>query len=186
MPTTGREGRWDAGAPRRENPAAASTRRRTPGGATGIVGDRAAAPASGPAAFLARMPRPRLTALGGGLMALAVMLGVGFTAALLLDGSMTFYGVCFLMLCGACALWVRVIDVLAVPVVVPIAFAVGLVPMGGDEGVGAWLVELATTLAVNVGWLYSGTLVAALITVVRRIIYAARRRRGRRSSARPA
>lgn len=136
--------------------------------------------------LLARVPRPRLTALGGGLLAVAVMLCVGLLASLLFDGSTAFYGVCFVLLCAACALWVRVADALTAPVAVPIAFAFGLIPVSGEEGLGAWFVELATTLAVNAGWLYGGTLVAAVIVLVRRGLYAAQRRRSRRPSPRGA
>lgn len=114
------------------------------------------------------------------------MLLVGFVCSWLLDGSTTPYGVCFLLLSVACALWVRIADALTAPVAVPIAFAFGLLPMGEGEGIGTWFVELATTLAINAGWLYSGTLLAAVIVVVRRGMLAARRRRDRRPVTRQA
>lgn len=111
------------------------------------------------------------------------MLLVGSLSAWLLNDGATAYGVCFLLLSAGCALWVRVADALTAPVALPIAFAIGLLPMGEGEGVGAWFVELATTLAVNAGWLYSGTLLAGVIVVVRRGMLAARRRRDRRPAA---
>lgn len=115
------------------------------------------------------------------------MLCVGLLTSLLLDGAMAFYGGCFVLLCAACALWVRVADALTAPVVVPIAFTFGLIPVSGEEGgLGAWFVELATTLAVNAGWLYGGTLAAGAIVLMRRGLYAARRRRDRRPSPRGA
>ncbi|MBU7599139.1 hypothetical protein JGS22_016355 [Streptomyces sp. P38-E01] len=135
--------------------------------------------AGGLPALLTRMPRPRLTALGGGLLAVVVMLCAGLFASLLLDDSMTFYGVCFVVLCAACALGVRVAEALTAPVAVPIAFTFGLIPITGEDGVGAWFVALASTLAVNAGWLYGGTLVAVAIVLVRRGLYAAGRRRSR-------
>lgn len=43
------------------------------------------------------------------------------------------------------------------PVVVPIAFAVGLLPMAdGDGGTGGRLMGLVTALATQAGWLYGG------------------------------
>ena len=61
-------------------------------------------------------------------------------------------------------------DLLTAPVVVPIAFAVGLLPVA-DSGGGlrGRLMGLVTALATQAGWLYGGTLVAGLIATVRRI-----------------
>ena len=53
---------------------------------------------------------------------------------------------------------------------VPIAFAMGLVPVA-DEGSGGTLDRLmgmVTGLATQAGWLYGGTLVAGVIVLVRR------------------
>lgn len=152
-----------------------------PAGASALARGRWAVAEHGPARLLAHLPRAKLTALGNGLLASAVMLCLGFVCSWLLNGSTTTYGVCFLLLSAVCALWVRLADALTAPVAVPIAFAFGLLPMGEGEGVGAWFVELMTTLAVNAGWLYGGTLLTVVIVVVRRGIRAARRRRERRS-----
>jgi hypothetical protein len=123
----------------------------------------AARPAPAPAAR--RLPHPRLTGLGGGLFCSLVMLLLG----LLAGASQTVYGVLFLPVCVVTAMWVREGDLLTAPVVVPIAFAVGLVPVADDGGgSGGRLMGLVTALATQVGWLYAGTLVAGLIVIVRR------------------
>ncbi|MGC3001094.1 DUF6542 domain-containing protein, partial [Streptomyces sp. G35A] len=131
-------------------------------------------PAPAPAAR--RLPNPRLTGLGGGLFCSLVMLLLGLLAALLSGASQTVYGVLFLPVCVVTAMWVREGDLLTAPVVVPIAFAVGLVPVADDGGgSGGRLMGLVTALATQVGWLYAGTLVAGLIVVVRRVRTVGRR-----------
>jgi hypothetical protein len=117
-----------------------------------------------------RLPHPRLTGLGAGLFALASMVFLGFVDALILDGSPTAYGVLFLPVSALAALWVRAADLVTAPVAVPIAFALGTVPIaGGDGGFGTQVVAVVTSLAVHAGWLYGGTLVAGLIVSVRKI-----------------
>lgn len=94
------------------------------------------------------------------------------------DGSLTLYGVLFLPVCVLTALWVREGDVLSAPVVVPIAFVVGLLPVAdGDGGLTGRMVGLATGLATQAGWLYGGTLVAGVIVLARRVRWVRRRRR---------
>ncbi|MBB1261923.1 DUF6542 domain-containing protein [Streptomyces alkaliterrae] len=105
--------------------------------------------------------------------------------SLLAGGSTAVYGVFFLLVGAGCGLWVRVADALTAPVAAPIAFAAGLGVVSDGEGFGGWLVELATMLAVNAGWLYGGTALAAVIAVVRRSMMAAQRRRLVREAARP-
>jgi hypothetical protein len=140
------------------------------------------------------MPNPRLTGLGTGLFAVLVMVTLGWLERLLLGASptaQTAYGALFLPVCVLCGLWVRRADLVAAPVVVPIAFAVGVLPLAKDgDGPGARLMALATALATQVGWLYGGTLLAALTVLVRRVVLVARRRRatarrGRRSGRNP-
>lgn len=116
-----------------------------------------------------RLPNPRLTGLGGGLFCGAVMFVLGCLDDLLLGGSLTVYGVLFLPVCVLTAAWVRKGDLVTAPVVVPIAFAVGLLPVA-DSGGGALdrLMGLVTALATQAGWLYGGTLIAGLIVIVRR------------------
>jgi hypothetical protein len=124
------------------------------------------------------MPNPRLTGLGAGLFCAALMFLFGALDALLL-GSLTAYGVLFLPVCVLTALWLRGGDLMTAPVVVPIAFAVGLVPVaGGGGGISGRLMGLVTALATQAGWLYGGTLVAGVVALVRRIRLVHRRRRG--------
>ncbi|MET9165346.1 DUF6542 domain-containing protein [Streptomyces cellulosae] len=118
-----------------------------------------------------RVPGPRLTGLGGGLFCGAVMLALGLLTEALFGSSLTVYGVLFLPVCVLTALWVREGDLLIAPVVVPIAFAVGLVPVA-DEGGGSVLDRLmgmVTGLATQAGWLYGGTLLAGVLVLVRRV-----------------
>ncbi|MER5597595.1 DUF6542 domain-containing protein [Streptomyces sp. NPDC002265] len=121
---------------------------------------------------------PRLTGLGGGLFCGAVMVLLGWLDLLLFDGAPTVYGVLFLPVCALTALWVRRGDLLTAPVVVPIAFTAGALSMAdGGGGLGSRLMGMITVLATQAGWLYGGTLVAALIAIVRRVRARNRRRR---------
>jgi len=89
---------------------------------------------------------------------------------LLFGASVTVYGVLFLPVAALTALWVRRGDLVTAPVVVPIAYAFGLLIVAdGDDGFTGHLVGLATTLATQAGWLYGGTLVAGVIATVRRV-----------------
>ncbi|MEE1804282.1 DUF6542 domain-containing protein [Streptomyces sp. NPDC101062] len=129
---------------------------------------------------LRRLPNPRLTGLGAGLFATASMLFFAFLDALLFDAEPVVYGVLFLPVSAVTALWVRPADLVTAPITVPIAFAVGALPIsGGTEGFGGQVMGLVTTLAVHAGWLYGGTLVAGLIATVRKV-----REMGRRQLAR--
>lgn len=127
-----------------------------------------------------RFPNPRLTGLGGGLFCLATMFLLGSLDALLFGSSLTVYGVLFLPVCVLTAVWVRRGDLSTAPVVVPIAFAVGLLPVADGDGIGSRLMGLVTALATQAGWLYGGTLIAGLIVTVRRIRMLNRRRRANR------
>ncbi|MFE2040009.1 DUF6542 domain-containing protein [Streptomyces sp. NPDC059477] len=136
-------------------------------------------PAPPPATTPARrFPDPRLTGLGAGLFCTAVMLTLAFLIGLLFDSSVTVYGVLFLPVCALTALWVRPGDLVTAPVVVPIAFAVGLLPIAEGDGVFPRLMGLFTALATEAGWLYGGTLIAGSIATVRKVRLMARRRAG--------
>ncbi|XIE80032.1 DUF6542 domain-containing protein [Streptomyces sp. SBR177] len=127
---------------------------------------------------LRRLPNPRLTGLGAGLFASAVMLVIGFLDWLVLDGSPLAFGLLFLPVSALTALWVRTADLVTAPISVPIAFAVGVVPIsGGTGGVGGQAMALVTALAVHAGWLYGGTLVAGVIASVRKVRDMGRRQR---------
>ncbi|EGX56309.1 hypothetical protein SZN_28428 [Streptomyces zinciresistens K42] len=113
------------------------------------------------------------------------MLALGGLDALLAGSSLALYGVLFLPVCLLTALWVRADDLMTAPVAVPIAFAVGLLPVADrGGGAGGHLMGLLTGLAMQAGWLYGGTLIAALVVLVRRARLVARRRRtaGRRQA----
>ncbi|MET9432610.1 DUF6542 domain-containing protein [Streptomyces sp. NPDC006551] len=127
---------------------------------------------------LRRMPNPRLTGLGAGLFASAAMLVLGILDWLFLDGSPLVYGLLFLPVSALTALWVRTADLVTAPISVPIAFAVGVVPIsGGSGGFGGHAMAVVTALAVHAGWLYGGTLVAGLISSVRKVRDMGRRQR---------
>ncbi|KUH40074.1 MULTISPECIES: DUF6542 domain-containing protein [Streptomyces] len=127
---------------------------------------------------LRRLPNPRLTGIGGGLFASATMLLIGCLDWLLFDGSPLVYGLLFLPVSAATALWVRGPDLVTAPISVPIAFAVGVVPIaGGEGGIGGHTMAVITALAVHAGWLYGGTLVAGVITSVRKVRLMGRRQR---------
>jgi hypothetical protein len=131
---------------------------------------------------LRRLPNPRLTGIGAGLFAAAAMLVIAFLDELLLDGEPLVYGLLFLPVSALTALWVRTADLVTAPIAVPIAFAFGTVPIaGGSGGLGGHTMAVVTALAVHAGWLYGGTLIAGLITSVRKV-----RQMGRRQQARDA
>ncbi|MFC8589778.1 DUF6542 domain-containing protein, partial [Streptomyces sp. NPDC057217] len=132
---------------------------------------------------LRRLPAPRLTGLGAGLFASAVMLTVGFLDLLLLDGSPVAYGLLFLPVSALTALWVRTADLVTAPISVPIAFAVGVLPIaGGTGGLGGQAMAVVTALAVHAGWLYGGTLIAGVIASVRKVRDMGRRQQRTRTA----
>jgi hypothetical protein len=116
------------------------------------------------------MPNPRLTGLGVGLFCTALTITLGGLVALLFGSSLTLYGVLFLPVCVLTAAWVRRADLVTAVIVVPIAFALGLVPVAdGGDGTGDRLMGLFTALATQAGWLYGGTLVTGVIVTVRKV-----------------
>ncbi|MGW0787029.1 DUF6542 domain-containing protein [Streptomyces sp. NPDC002911] len=119
---------------------------------------------------LRRFPDPRLTGIGAGLFAALTMFLLACVDRLLFDGSEIVYGLLFLPVSALTALWVRPADLVTAPIIVPIAFAVGVIPVaGGTGGFGGQAMAVVTALAVQAGWLYGGTLVAGLIATVRKI-----------------
>ncbi|MFF0472575.1 DUF6542 domain-containing protein [Streptomyces sp. NPDC004284] len=171
---TGRAG----GAPGR----ARVERAEAPGAPTGRTSGRPAGRRPVPPVVLAlrRLPSPRLTGLGAGLFASAAMLALGLLDQLLLDGSPAAYGLLFLPVSALTALWVRTADLVTAPISVPIAFAVGVIPIaGGTGGFGGQAMAVVTALAVHAGWLYGGTLVAGLIASVRKVRDMGRRHQSR-------
>ncbi|MFJ8862698.1 DUF6542 domain-containing protein [Streptomyces sp. NPDC102451] len=119
---------------------------------------------------LRRFPNPRLTGIGAGLFAALTMFLLACVDQLLFGGSDIVYGLLFLPVSALTALWVRPADLVTAPIIVPIAFAVGVIPVaGGSGGFGGQAMAVVTALAVHAGWLYGGTLVAGLIASVRKI-----------------
>jgi len=141
-------------------------------------------PASPGVPVVRRMPNPRLTGLGGGLFCGAVMFALACLDQLLFGASLTVYGVLFLPVCALTAVWVRRGDLVTAPVVVPLAFAFGLIPVADSSGgFGGRLMGLVTALATQAGWLYGGTLIAGLIATVRKVRLMTRRAAQRRRQA---
>ncbi len=129
---------------------------------------------------LRRLSAARLTGLGGGLLTTGAMLVTGALDSALLAGSPAAYGGCFLLACAACALMIRPAEWLAAPVAVPIAFAVGAVPVDdGTRGLAGQLMGLVSFLSLQAGWLYGGTLLAALVALVRRLAWIRQRKLAR-------
>lgn len=111
------------------------------------------------------------------------MLVLGYLDSLMF-GSLTMYSVLFLPVCALTALWVREGDLLTAPVVVPIAFTVGLLPVAeSGGGFSGHLMGLVSALATEAGWLYGGTLIAGLVVLVRRVRLIARRVAARRRAS---
>ncbi|MCC9739644.1 DUF6542 domain-containing protein [Streptomyces sp. MNU89] len=126
--------------------------------------------------WLRRMPGPKLTGLGCGLLALLLMLAAGTLDRLLPgDHSPSAYGIAFLVASAVCALWVRPTELTAAPVALPIAFFVGLVPVSEGAAVADRLVDLVTALALDALWLYAGTLLAVLTVSARKVVLLASR-----------
>ncbi|MEU9028467.1 DUF6542 domain-containing protein [Streptomyces sp. NPDC048383] len=130
------------------------------------------------------MPRPRLTGLGGGLLACTGTLLAAGICWLLFGSSLFVYGLLFLPVAAVTALWVRPADLITAPISVPIAFAVGVWPVsGGSGGFAGELMGVVSALSLHAGWLYAGTLIAALIALARRAVLSDRRRAARRGTA---
>ncbi|MFK0218895.1 DUF6542 domain-containing protein [Streptomyces vinaceus] len=172
--------------PQRQQPERAPQRRpdRPIGGVPAQGGGGRPRPAAGAGRGLrARMPRPRLTGLGGGLFACVAMTLAGGISWLLFGGSLLAYGLLFLPVAAATALWVRPADLITAPISAPISFAAGVWPIsGGSGGFGAEVMGIVSALSLHAGWLYGGTLVSALIVVVRKAVLISRRRLPRRAA----
>ncbi|MEU9285284.1 DUF6542 domain-containing protein [Streptomyces sp. NPDC048275] len=172
---------------RRGAPLPAQAGRATAGGVRkGVPAVRR--PETVPAQPVRRLPNPRLTGLGSGLFCGASMFALGCLDQLLFGSSLVVYGVLFLPVCALTALWVRRGDLVTAPVIVPIAFVFGLLPVVDEGGgFGNHLMGLVTALATQAGWLYGGTLVAGVISTVRKarlMIRRAARRRAQAAAAR--
>ncbi|WP_405785382.1 hypothetical protein OG565_10460 [Streptomyces sp. NBC_00138] len=134
-----------------------------------------------------RWPRPRLTGLGTGALTTVVTVLGGSLDALLFHGPGVLFGLVFVAVSVAGAVCVRPYDLVAAPVAAPIAFAVGIILTADDGGGGlvGRALGVFTGLAVLTGWLYTGTVLAALIVGVRALRRPSRRRRSPRCSEAP-
>ena len=139
------------------------------------------APRPGPAG-----PRPggpgaphRLTAAGGAVVTLGATLLGGALDFWLFGGAGIVMGLVYIATCFQVAVRVRPADLAIAPVCGPIAFALTLLVMGAgpDDSVLGRIVGLATALALQAGWLFSGTAVSVLIVLARRIALNRARRR---------
>ncbi|WP_171987694.1 DUF6542 domain-containing protein [Streptomyces sp. MP131-18] len=119
-----------------------------------------------------RLPRPRLTGLGCGVLATVTMVAAARCCDLL-GGAPTLYGVLFVAACVAAAVWVRPADLVCAPIAAPIAFATGLLASAGPA-------DTVTQLALRAPWVFLGTLAAVAITLVRKGSDLLRRRLARR------
>ncbi|WP_432069955.1 DUF6542 domain-containing protein [Streptomyces sp. AA1529] len=150
-------------------------------GAGKQAGGRQRAARSGAARRGAAPSAPRLTGLGVGVFATLLMVLIGGLVAVLPGGAPAFYGIGFVLVSMAAAVWVRPTELFTAPVAVPLAYTAGLFFAGGaGDGVTGVLQNVFTGLAVHAGWLYAGTLAAALIALVRRTALALEQRRTRR------
>jgi hypothetical protein len=118
-----------------------------------------------------------LTGLGTGVVTTLVTVAGGTLDAMLTGEPGTLFGVVFLATCLGAGLWVRPYDLAAAPISAPIAFTVALALTGVSDtrGLAGHLMGTVTGLAVLTGWLYAGTLCAAIVVAVRKL---AGRRRG--------
>ncbi|WP_405586926.1 DUF6542 domain-containing protein [Streptomyces sp. NBC_01190] len=134
-----------------------------------------------------RPPRARLTGLGTGLLTTAVTVLGGAVDATVFNGPGLLFGLVFVLISVVGAVYVRPYDLVAAPVAAPIAFAAGilLTSDGGGGGLVGHLLGVFTGLALLTGWLYTGTVLAAMIVGIRALLRPSRRRRSRRCSEAP-
>ena len=113
----------------------------------------------------------RLTAAGGAVVTLGATLLGGAADFWLFGGAGIVMGLAYIATCFQVAVRVRVADLAIAPICGPIAFAVTLLLVGAgpDGSVLGCVVGLATALALQAGWLFSGTAVSVLIVLARRI-----------------
>lgn len=127
-----------------------------------------------------------LTGLGCWLLATVALLVVAFLDRLLLDSEQTPYGVFFVLVSVCASVWVRPYDLIAAPVALPIAFALGALPIErGPDGFGGTVMGIFTVLALDAPWLYAGTLICALVALFRKAMLIAQRRASRPVSPLP-
>ncbi|MFC1417466.1 DUF6542 domain-containing protein [Streptacidiphilus cavernicola] len=136
------------------------------------------APRPGPRSGGSSAPH-RLTAVGGAVVTLGATLLGGAIDFWLFGGTGIVMGLAYIATCFQVAVRVRAADLAIAPVSGPIAFAATLLVMGAgpDHSVLGRIIGLATALALQAGWLFSGTAVSVLIVLARRIALNRARRR---------
>ncbi|QMU75158.1 hypothetical protein GXW83_04670 [Streptacidiphilus sp. PB12-B1b] len=131
-------------------------------------------------------PRPgggrtphRLTAVGGAVVTLGGTFAGGALDTWLFGGSGVLMGLVYVVVCFQVAVRVRPVDLAAAPISGPIAFAVTLGVLNGpaNGGVIGRLIGLATSLALQAGWLFTGTAVSVVIAVARHVALGRARKR---------
>ncbi|MFC1432785.1 DUF6542 domain-containing protein [Streptacidiphilus sp. N1-3] len=121
----------------------------------------------------------RLTAVGGAVVMLGATLLGGAADFWLFGGAGIAMGLVYVATCFQVAVRVRAADLAIAPICGPIAFAATLVLLGAgpDHSFLGRVVGLATALALQAGWLFTGTAVALLIVLARHIALTRARRR---------
>jgi hypothetical protein len=102
----------------------------------------------------------------------------------LFGGTGILMGVVYIGVCFQVAVRVRPADLAVAPICGPIAFAATLLVLGAgpDSGVLGRLVGLATSLALQAGWLFTGTTVSLVIVLARHVALRLARRRNQQQS----
>jgi hypothetical protein len=111
----------------------------------------------------------RLTAVGGAVVTLGGTFAGGAVDTWLFGGSGALMGLVYVLVSFQVAVRVRPVDLAAAPISGPIAFAVTLGVLNGPAtgGLFGQLIGLATSLALQAGWLFTGTAVSVVITLAR-------------------
>lgn len=121
----------------------------------------------------------RLTAIGTGVLTLAATFLGGLLDSVLFGDSGWLLGLAYLAVSFQAAIRVRPADLAAAPISGPICFAATLLLVGPGSGSGltGQAVDLATSLAMDAGWLFAGTSVSVLIVLARHFALARTARR---------
>ena len=121
----------------------------------------------------------RLTAIGGAVVTLGATLLGGAADFWLFGGAGIVMGLAYVATCFQVAVRVRAADLAVAPICGPIAFALtlGLLGSGPDSSLLGQLIGLATSLALQAGWLFTGTGVSLLIVLARHVALRRARRK---------
>lgn len=153
---------------------------RAPEPRAGGVPRPVARPAVRPGPVTAHAPQ-RLTAVGSAVVTLGATFLGGALDFWLFGGAGIVMGLAYVATCFQVAVRVRPGDLAVAPVSGPIAFAITLAVLGSgpDSGFVGHVIGLATSLALQAGWLFTGTALSGAIVLARRVaLTRARRRNG--------